>query len=530
MNSKSPSTSCDSLNSILQKANNENLYRHMKDTSHDLINIENIDPNLLNYLNNELINSGYQSIQYAGSAKINYNRIFENSIDIISRYNRQLAAFNRSQEQNYKLDHENEMLLKRQQSLKDINEGTLRELANVEEKFRQATSKSSTLSKTVKELTDENRKLHNTIEQRDKQYKHERKKLEKENNRLKERVQVLTTGKTKDLPNIDLSESIHRKSVGGSRATWNNDGSKKQIELYSELIKDYDRKNKELIIENTELKTCLSDTFFNLAKSLKVAEKDNHETANAETSVNSSKCYNQDDETDPDRLLADEVARQPFDNVYSKLNKQFQAKFELIKDKSQKCLEQENSIHTLNSNINNLTISSINSYSTKILETTNDEEILNATFTIDDTEKHSKKSNNYFMDKNVSSSTSSSSASPPSMSLLTEHLEKIHNSNKAHSPGKAKKGFVKNCEENSLFSEQTTLQTERKKLALEKKHFYEQKLKLEQEATACHKISNELAKKQNDFQDEQEKYYQAKLFSSFTDQSQSSNNYSTPGY
>ena len=47
------------------------------------------------------------------------------------------------------------MLLKRQQSLKDINEGTLRELANVEEKFRQATSKSSTLSKTVKELTDE---------------------------------------------------------------------------------------------------------------------------------------------------------------------------------------------------------------------------------------------------------------------------------------------------------------------------------------------------------------------------------------
>ena len=72
-----------------------------------------------------------------------------------------------------------------------------------------------------------------------------------------------------------------------------------------------------------------------MAKSLKVAEKDNHETANAETSVNSSKCYNQDDETDPDRLLADEVARQPFDNVYSKLNKQFQAKFELIKDKSQ---------------------------------------------------------------------------------------------------------------------------------------------------------------------------------------------------
>ncbi len=200
MNSKSPSTSCDSLNSILTKANNENLYRQIKDTSHDFINLENIDVNLVDYLNNEFINSGYQSLQKLGSSRKNYNILFENAIDLISRYNRQLAAFNRAQEANLKLDHENEMLLKRQQALKDSSELANRELASYEEKCRQAQTKASNLNKTVKDLTDENRKLQNTIEQRDKQFKHERKKFEKENNKLKERVQMLTTGKTKELP------------------------------------------------------------------------------------------------------------------------------------------------------------------------------------------------------------------------------------------------------------------------------------------------------------------------------------------
>ncbi len=206
MNSKSPSTSCDSLNSILTKTNSDQLYRQLKDTSHDYINLDNIDVHLVEYLNNEFINSGYQSLQKMGSSRKNYNILFENAIDIISRYNRQLAAFNRSQDANLKLDHENEMLLKRQQALKDSCETSNRELANCEEKFRQAQSKAGTLNKTVKDLTDENRKLQNTIEQRDKQYKHERKKLEKETNKLKERVQMLTTGKTKELPSKKINK------------------------------------------------------------------------------------------------------------------------------------------------------------------------------------------------------------------------------------------------------------------------------------------------------------------------------------
>ena len=105
--------------------------------------------------------------------------------------------------------------------MKDSNEVSNREKAEFEEKLRQSQSKNAVLNKNIKDLNEEvlklniifrilkikfsflynkNRKLQTTIETRDKQYKHERKKLEKEIEKLKERVQLLSTGKTKELP------------------------------------------------------------------------------------------------------------------------------------------------------------------------------------------------------------------------------------------------------------------------------------------------------------------------------------------
>ena len=47
------------------------------------------------------------------------------------------------------------MLLKRQKNLKDAKESSSRELANVEEKCRQAQTKTNSLTKTVKDLTED---------------------------------------------------------------------------------------------------------------------------------------------------------------------------------------------------------------------------------------------------------------------------------------------------------------------------------------------------------------------------------------
>lgn len=146
------------------------------------------------------------------------------------------------------------------------------------------------------------------------------------------------------------------------------------------------------------------------------------------------------------------------------------------------------------------------------MDTVNDEEILNATFTIDDNEKHSnsKKMNSFFLDKNISSSTSSSSASPPSMSVLSEHLEKIQNQSKSKrsaSIRKSKNEFSEESnkgvrrsggdiflEESSIQSELNTLNEERKKLALEKRYFYEQKIKLEEQSDSIRQVSTDFIK------------------------------------
>jgi hypothetical protein len=55
----------------------------------------------------------------------------------------------------YKLDRENELYLKRQDSLKESVEIANRELGNLEEKFRQSQLKINLSSKSIKDLNEE---------------------------------------------------------------------------------------------------------------------------------------------------------------------------------------------------------------------------------------------------------------------------------------------------------------------------------------------------------------------------------------
>lgn len=162
-----------------------------------------------------------------------------------------------------------------------------------------------------------------------------------------------------------------------------------------------------------------------------------------------------------------------------------------------------------------MTISSINSFSTKNHDTVSCEEILNTTFTIEEPSgKNTEKKEGYSFDKTISSSTSSSSASPPSMSTLSEHLEKIQNSNKSSRSKNnlsdfmgrfqteskevdkklSKESEVSYSEESTIKNELRKLKEDRSKLANEKKYFYEQKLKLDDETNVFKKISSELVK------------------------------------
>lgn len=393
-----------------------------------LMNSDQIDLSLICYLNKELVDMGLDSITQNNHLNSNIkatdlNLLFKNSIEIVKRFSRQQNTLDRLQEQCLKLDRENELFLKRHQSLKESSDVVHRELADVEEKWRQTEARNATMIKQNKDLNEENRKLQNVVEQRDKQFKHERKKQEKEIEKLKERVQQLSTGKVKDLPNIDMNESIVRKSLGSTRATWNTDNtvSKKQIELYSELIKDYDRKNKELIQEMSELKTFLAHVHSRFSSEL-------------DASMNME-----------DIDLNKAIQELPFDNVHLDIAHNFGAKL----NKLSKIVK-----------------------STKTLDQNHPE--LNSTFTINDQPSSSEDSSSHLKQSKSKNSLLSSSAS----SIESENQQT---------------GINKNGSQ-------------------EKRELLEQKLKLD-------KTWKDLNKMKKAFEEEQESFYQSKVYSSFFDSS-----------
>lgn len=520
------------------------------------VNLDNIELNLVNYLNQEFVDLGFESI-YSDKSNVNYTLLFKNSIELLQRFRRQLSTTDRIQEQYYKLDKENEFYLKRQETLKENNEIATRELANCEEKCRQLQLKTNGYTKTIKETSEENRKLQNLIEQRDKQFKHDRKKLEKDIEKLKERIQVLTTGKTKELPHLDMSETVPKRNPFGPRATWNteNSTSKKQLELYSELIKDYDRKIKELTIENAELKNFIGDIHSNVTETynLKSGAKNGAELS---------------------EKFLNEIVQYPFENIYSKLNKDFQTKLKSINETLA-----ENSSSNVNNNVssadqydldNSMSISSINSvsesnYGLNISNkkssrnfssvSSQKDDVLNTTFTIESDEDDddnnrlnknaihdldamksksnsknvNKTSNNQLISQlkelelsdlkdhedflssfnqlkslnkknaqnisvcsTISSSSSISTPSSDSCSVKTSiNTEKISKS--ANLPEKKKLNSYSGGD--VLGSDAKNLLQEKHKLDQEKKLFYEQKLKLEQEAEMFRKVSKDLASK-----------------------------------
>ncbi|KAL3869949.1 hypothetical protein ACJMK2_042569 [Sinanodonta woodiana] len=144
--------------------------------------------------------------------------------------------------------------INRIQQEKDKLEG---EVAQEKEKHRQAAHKNKILADKLKIEREECKRLQSTIKDRDLQYKHEQKKKLRENNKLTERLHQLLIDKTPERKvGIDMVGSMPGRS--GKRSTWKtNEGNNRQEELYRNIIHSYEDKQRELMVENTELRDCL---------------------------------------------------------------------------------------------------------------------------------------------------------------------------------------------------------------------------------------------------------------------------------
>ena len=72
-------------------------------TSDTKIKLENVDSNLVNYLNKEFNELGFESIYSSlndsTNNNIDYNLLFKNAIELVKRFSRQQATLDRVQEE-----------------------------------------------------------------------------------------------------------------------------------------------------------------------------------------------------------------------------------------------------------------------------------------------------------------------------------------------------------------------------------------------------------------------------------------------
>uniref|UniRef100_A0A673A5S2 Synovial sarcoma, X breakpoint 2 interacting protein b n=1 Tax=Sphaeramia orbicularis TaxID=375764 RepID=A0A673A5S2_9TELE len=132
-----------------------------------------------------------------------------------------------------------------------------RENTGLLERERQLHLKVKSLQNCLKNEKEEVQKLQNIIASRASQYNHEMKRKEREFNKLKERLNQLLVDKKEKKQAIDVLNSIGR--ADGKRSLWKTEKTeaKHEGEMYKTLLSDYDSRQRELLLENAELRKVL---------------------------------------------------------------------------------------------------------------------------------------------------------------------------------------------------------------------------------------------------------------------------------
>lgn len=177
--------------------------------------------------------------------------------DLIQLHHRELRTLENMEVEQLKSNSSIDYLQITNSQLKEQVELIRRENTGLLERERQLQLKVKSLQNHLKNEKDELQKLQNIIANRASQYNHEMKRKEREFNKLKERLNQLLSDKKDRKQAIDVLNNIGR--ADGKRSLWKTDKTeaKHEGEMYKTLLNDYDNRQRELLLENAELKKVL---------------------------------------------------------------------------------------------------------------------------------------------------------------------------------------------------------------------------------------------------------------------------------
>ncbi|XP_056269816.1 synovial sarcoma, X breakpoint 2 interacting protein a isoform X2 [Pseudoliparis swirei] len=228
----------------------------------------------LSHINQEVSCLGLPPVwtESSGSSEMNVMAVLNCMYDLIQLHHRGRRTLENMEVEQLKSRSNVDYLQRTSTQLKEQLELAKRENTGLLERERQLHLKVKSLQNCLKNEKDEVQKLQNIIASRASQYNHEMKRKEREFTKLKERLNQLLVDKKEKKLAIDVLNNIGR--ADGKRSLWKTQKTeaKHEGEMYKTLLSDYDTRQREMLLENAELKKVLQQIKIEMVSILSLRE------------------------------------------------------------------------------------------------------------------------------------------------------------------------------------------------------------------------------------------------------------------
>ncbi|XP_032382464.1 afadin- and alpha-actinin-binding protein isoform X2 [Etheostoma spectabile] len=252
------SSSIECRPSPLGQFNQSSLPLHINTMLSTFCTEENVQE-CLSHISQEVSSLGLPPVwmESGGSSEMNVVAVLNCMYDLIQLHRRGLRTLENMEVEQLKSSSNVDYLRLNSTQLKEQLELSKREKTGLLERERQLQLKMKSLQNCLKNEKEEVQKLQNIIASRASQYNHEMKRKEREFNKLRERLNQLLVDKKEKKQAIDVLNNIGR--ADGKRSLWKTEKTeaKHEGEMYKTLLSDYDIRQRELLLENAELKKVL---------------------------------------------------------------------------------------------------------------------------------------------------------------------------------------------------------------------------------------------------------------------------------
>ncbi|XP_061680116.1 afadin- and alpha-actinin-binding protein-like isoform X2 [Syngnathoides biaculeatus] len=216
-------------------------------------------PECVTHINQEVFSLGLPPVwtQTDSTSDMNVVSVLNCMYELLQLHRRGIQTLEKMEMDQLKWSNNVDSLQLSCTQLKEQLELSKRENMGVVERERQLQLKVKTMQNCLKNEKEETHKLQNIVSSRASQYNHEMKRKERELNKLKERLNQLLVDKKDKRLAIDISNKLGR--ADGKRSLWKTEKTeaKHEGEMYKSLLRDYESRQGQLLLENAELRKVL---------------------------------------------------------------------------------------------------------------------------------------------------------------------------------------------------------------------------------------------------------------------------------